>query len=274
MIIGGGGDILDRKSDGGIDMSTFSPKTPDPGWEKRWISEALALMRGTPEVLLVTIALSAAGGYIKALAAPERMGLMVSSAVTVFLACFLFSPLLAWGFFALGRREGYVSGRFTGYNEAAEMSFRTGIFVLSCFGAAWLMTLIVPPPAEAADLRPLKPITASSILYLGADGLAQGFIFGWAGMFRHLTVGMVGASADENRFISKRAHEKLVSVFPRVTIYAMASFFAVMLLPGWLVMALYLTFFYWLYVSGREIIGGITGNKQASQSRAPVLGAA
>lgn len=253
-------------------MSTFSPKTPDPGWERRWVNEAWGLLRDTPEILLVMVGLSAAGGFIKAVAASDRVDLLTSSIVTIALACFLFSPLIAWGYFALGRREGYVSGRFTGYQEAAEMAVRTGLFVLCCFSVIWVLTLMTPatPPEEVR----VKPITAWSVLYLGADGLAQGFVFGWAGMFRHLTVGMVGGSPDENRHISKRAHEKLLSVFPKVTVYAMITFFAVILLPGPVVLALYLGFFYWLYVSGREIIGGITGNRQASESRSPVLGAA
>lgn len=253
-------------------MTTFSPKTPEPGWEKRWLREAWALVRGTPDILLVIVGLSVAAGLIKALTAADRVGLLMSATVNVTLACCLFSPLIAWGYFAIGRREGYVSGGFSGYAEAAQMSVRTGLFVLVCFATVWAFSDLVI--AETDPEVPVSPITGWSVIRFAADGLAQGFIFGWAGMFRHLTVAMVGASPEENRIISTRAHDKLKAVFHNVTIHTLFVYFFCIPLPSPIVLVIYLLFFYWLYVSGREIIGGITGNKQTSQVRAAALGVA
>lgn len=245
-------------------MTTFSPKTPDSGWERRWPREALTLMKSSPDIILVFLLIALAAGGVKSFVSVMGVGFGPQILVEVFLVCTVFSPLICWAQFAIGRREGYVQGRFGGYGEGVRISLNTALFVLA-ITMAFFLTLwgrSLPPPDDLT----LRMVVSSS-----ASGLGQGVIFSWAGVFRTLTVGLVNAGMVENRIIAQKAHNKLTTVFPRVTVCLILVFYTSFLISQLLALVLFVVMLFITYVAGREIIGGITGNKHESESWASDL---
>ena len=237
-------------------MSVFAPQKPSEGWKRRWPEEAANLMRGTAYLLVIFVSVCMVGGFISAIAQEGPLKIFTESLLCVFVFC----PLISWLFHALGKHEAYVSGRFTGYQECIKLTLFLAIFVAVFLSLLWIGAVSGQVPED-------KPVlTLSRVIAEASDGLTMAFIFSYTGMFRLLTVPMVNSGHIHNEIIARRSHDKLKEVFPRVTITTfLVSMWSEIILPPAVHFVLQVFLLYVIYVAGREIIGGITGNKDVAR---------
>lgn len=242
-------------------MTTFTPQRPEDGWARRWPSEAFELMKQTPLTLLVFVVLSLASGFIIEISQKGPTEIFVQCALCVLLIC----PLFGWLFHSLGKHEGYVFGTFKGHEECMRMIVGPAIFVAVALSVLWFS---VGLNAAQAPERP--PIRLSDIFDSATSVMSMTFILSYAGMFSILAVPMVNMGKLQNEIVAKRAHAKLREVFPSVTMVAfLFDMVPMSLVPSFVHYAVQVFFLYVVYVAGREIIGGITGNKHTVTRLAP-----
>lgn len=178
---------------------------------------------------------------------------------------FVGGPLLAWLYHALGKHEKYIYSSFTGYGEVMKMSWPAVIIILILIAILLPGMMSETANAESAYESRLQEVFSNANFIITSP-----MIFLYQGMFTFLVVSLVNAGPEENRIIAIKAQDKLKEVLPHI---ALQSFFALLLLriflPPFVVTGFIIFFYYMIYVAGREIIGGITGN--AEESKAPVL---
>lgn len=233
-------------------MSVFAPQRPSEGWQTRWPREAFGLMRQTPHILLVICAVPLSCGFLLEIMPLNTLHLFTYGMMLSGVGC----PLIAWAFHQMGKHEAYVEGRFTEYGEPVKISIGTALFVMALMSLLWIG--VAQGQTEPADALRLGRV------FSGATNIITGaIIFSYAGMFRLLVIPMVNQGQVRNAVLAKQAHNKLREVFPSVSLVCLVVYIVLdRLLPGYVKLPLAILFLYIVYVAGREIIGGITGNRE------------
>ena len=253
-------------------MSTFTPKTPEEGWEKRWPKQAFQLITQTPHLIMAFLGIFAGASLIQCLIFQDltTIGKVVSE--TVFgdvLATLVFAPVIACWLHYLVRHEGYTKESFGGYAEAVKISFGTCLFLAMFFTALGFIAGF-----DSETTQSDNPLIYNVLTNI-ETGMGIAFIASYAGIFRLITVNMMGDAVAENEMASRKAHEAMKRVWPGFMFQITIAFLLTSsILPPYVTIPLFVFFIYILYVAGREIIGGIKGNKQADAQKnlAPVTG--
>lgn len=242
-------------------MSTFSPQKPAPGWQRRWPAEAFQLMLRTPWVVAVVLAVSLGVGLIDAHITHHRSNIIFHAAAILLVG----TPLLTWMHYALGKHERYISGPF---DHIPTIMRRASSAVMALIIIVAFFMFMIPADAQVQNALDRSVLMRA---WISANFiLTTPMFFVYQGMFVLLVIPLVNAGDEQNVIIAQKAHAKLVEVWPRVTLHALLILFLVRpLVPPYLFTPLVIFAYYVIYVAGREIIGGITGN--AEESKAPVL---
>lgn len=250
-------------------MSTFNINTPKKGWETRWIKEAFGLMVRTPEIIIVMLGVCFAIGYIEGKLMGNDVGPILSDLIILcVMTTIIAAPSLGWFFFHLGKHEGFTAGGFKDYKVSLRAVFEMcGIIIVTM--------LILSLFTEQGSERTNEHFTINQIMKMGSSTFMMALAACRPSMIMHVCAGMLpGMAYDERSTIASKASLKLYqthfTIFMGVAILMGIN----MIASGLAVLALDVFFLYWLYVACREIIGGITGNRETSKARSGVLSAA
>lgn len=229
-------------------MSTFNVNTPKPGWEKRWPREAGELLMRSPGMVAALLAILVATGVAEEMVRFHVRNFWASSLFEIAKVSFIGAPAVAWFFFQLGRKEGYNHGRFRNYSEAV----RATIYVL----------VIILPLALLFKLPPkTHPVSLWGVIDSADQTLFLAFIWTIPFTFKLLGIAMMGWMSEvERKIIVDKAAAVLMSTVGLFQMVGLTLF--LVFLPDIIRLPLMVFIVFWLYVAGREIIGGITGNKQ------------
>lgn len=231
-------------------MSAFSTNKPEPGWEKRWVREAFSLMVGNAHIILFFMMSCLLGGWLMTLMIGSDIPALLKYVLRVPFYFAFFSPVIVFTFYLIARSEGYVKGPFKFLWDSVQISLFTAVM---CNVVTLPLFLITPLQAQPVSLISVTQNAAS---------VALAFVFGSFGMFRQLATVMVQGSDDENRFISLSAYEQLKTVYPKITRDLIIMLMFTYVLFFLVALPIYMFFLFWVYVAGREIIGGISGNRE------------
>lgn len=242
------------------------PYQPEPGWETRWIKQALSLLASSPDAvskfLFGVLALGAVSPVLT-FAFPGFVGHVLATSLISAAGAFL----AIWVISALMRSEGYPTVSRTdmicGRND-----FLSGVFLVNTVIVTVSVVIYLSRVSAGA-----APVSAS----LPEKALFDMMI--WSGLFpvhSALVAGIVlnplwvalipaqGYRFDAARFTQMKMATRIKGVWSAICAVLLIFANVSMVLPGSLSLVLTIVLIAWIYVAAREIFGGITSNNVQS----------
>lgn len=245
----------------------IEPRAPSPGWERRWLREAAGLVLQAPLAVILVLAGIVVCGLLINLDTGLPLGISTFLMMIATFYCGSLAVCLASR--ALGESEGYVD-RVLDWAPVLRV-FRAsfpiffGLSALTGFAAGSAEMLIdlsqtVPEPAPERSFM-------SVILGDGADYVMSAVILSsFYGFVCIPCMTMLDVTYDQGITLTMRAANICGPMIVRAYAVMIPLALFVDSLPFWFSVPATVLLVFWVYVAGREIFGGVTGNKQRQRS--------
>lgn len=240
----------------------IKPRAPSPGWEKRWIVEAANLIPQAPLAVILIFAGIVVSGCLTNLETGMPLG--ISTFILTFVSFYVGSAASCLGMRLMGESEGYVE-RVTQIRPILDV-FRSSfllIFLLS--GVAGLVSGMAEMIVANVqmEIQPRAPVTFSRIAASGSDCVTSAILFASVyGFIAMPCMMMLDVGYQRGLALSRIAVGICVDMVLKSYIVVIPAAYVVTSLPFFINIPLTIFFVFWVYVAGREIFGGITGNRQ------------
>lgn len=241
----------------------IDPKPPSSGWERRWLIESAHLIFLTP-----LAAVMAGGGIVASgLATISISGMsagldaFLSFFVSLYVALFFVTTSIR----VMGKSEGYLPRifRLRPYSALTQSSFLF-FFVISAYVGfvTGQQDLLSNPSLDGAAVTNSAPESLALYLIAGSEKFIAVVLF--ASMIGFLTIpcfAMLDVSFRQGMLILMRALVTCRDVMKKGLIFMIPFMIIADMLPFYVTAPAAVFMVFWIYVAGREIFGGITGNR-------------
>jgi hypothetical protein len=243
------------------------PYQPEPGWETRWIKQALGLLAASPDAvsrfLFSVFALSVASPFVAA-AFPGLVGHVLATSLVSSGGAFL----AIWVISALMRSEGYPTVSKTemtpGRNDFLSAVFLVNTVIVTISVMMYLSRALSGADPVSASLpeKSLLDVMLWSGLFPVHSALVAGIVLNplWVAL-----IPAQGYRFDAARITQMKMATRIKGVWAAICVVLLVFANVSMVLPGALALVLTIVLIAWLYVAAREIFGGITSNKTGSE---------
>lgn len=262
-------------------MSTVTPNTPEPGWEKRWRKQALELVLRGPITFAIFGAIFALSGFLGLLSVGATipfLGEHWALALGRVLSALFLSGLYAWYNWRLFEMDTQVSpdveqGLFCGktlIQSTLIASFVTEIFTYF-MGVREVISSSKFETFAQTDIA-LENFGALFQMSVIHSNTANGYVFlGLAWLTFHALPLIVGIGMDRptvRKFSRQMSQDPELLRVDRYFFYTGMAFIIFYSIAGFFLIPLLAFYHAWAYVAMREIVGGIKTNQPQAQQKA------